>query len=125
MSPAQANFHSHACSLHSSHFPLLTGSGCVKATIYPDFKLCIYVCVFILYAHLCHFLICLPFRLSHGLQQPIRTSHIMYGHPKSGFCCPVRKAVRGRRVFLIMPMEIAPSWETRNPTSPNFSPSNQ
>ena len=66
-----------------------------------------------------------PFRLSHGLQQPIRTSRIMFERPRLESCCLVRKEVKGQRVSPIMPTEIAPSLEILNPTSLNSSPSNQ
>lgn len=68
---------------------------------------------------------CFPLRLSQDLQQPIKTSRITFGLPKSESFCLVRKEMRGQRVSPIMPMEIAPFWETLSPTSLNSSPSNQ
>lgn len=72
-----------------------------------------------------HIFLSLSLRLSHDLQQPIKISRIMFGRPRLGSCCPVRKEARGARVSPIMPMETAPSWETLNLTSLNSSPSNQ
>lgn len=101
-----------SCSLHALLFSLETYIRCLsRALLYIDY----------ISNNYSYF----PLRLSHGLQQPIKTSRIMFGRPRSESCCLVRKEARGQRVSPIMPMEIAPSLEILNPTSLNSSPSNQ